>query len=59
LSRGVAFNLANNAWGTNYVMWQPYKPEAATMRFRFRISSDPAGPPSPGLSAAAYSAVTF
>lgn len=22
--RGLAFNLLNNAWGTNYVMWTPY-----------------------------------
>ena len=31
----MSFNLANNIWGTNYIMWQPYSPEAAHMRFRF------------------------
>ena len=35
MSQGVSFNLANNIWGTNYIMWQPYSPEAAQMRFRF------------------------
>ncbi len=42
LARGMAFNLANNIWGTNYVMWQPYVPEGATMRFRFRLAAGPA-----------------
>ena len=39
LAGGMSFNLANNIWGTNYVMWQPYVPEGATMRFRFRIGA--------------------
>lgn len=41
-ARGMSFNLANNIWGTNYVMWQPYAPEATTLRFRFRIAAGPA-----------------
>ena len=41
LARGMAFNLANNIWGTNYVMWQPYMREGETMRFRFRIGAGP------------------
>ena len=39
----MSFNLANNIWGTNYVMWQPYVPEGATMRFRFRIRAGDSG----------------
>ena len=42
LAHGLAFNLANNIWGTNYVMWQPYVREGATMRFRFRLAAGPA-----------------
>ncbi len=44
LSQGVAFNLANNIWGTNYVMWQPYVQQGATMRFRFEIAAGPVQP---------------
>ena len=43
LSEGISFNLANNIWGTNYIMWQPYGGQGATMRFRFEISSEPIG----------------
>jgi len=35
LRRGMHACLANNIWGTNYVMWQPYGPEGRDMRFRF------------------------
>lgn len=44
LAKGVAFNLANNIWGTNYIMWQPYVHEGATMRFRFQIRAERAQP---------------
>lgn len=37
MSKGISFNLANNIWGTNYIMWQPYASESGTMRFRFSI----------------------
>ncbi|KAL0047364.1 hypothetical protein WJX82_001496 [Trebouxia sp. C0006] len=37
LSKGMAYNLANNIWGTNYIMWQPYEPEQSRMRFRFLL----------------------
>ncbi len=43
LSEGMSFNLANNIWGTNYIMWQPYSGVGATMRFRFEISSKQSG----------------
>lgn len=36
---GMSFNLANNIWGTNYVMWQPYDARDANMRFRFVIEA--------------------
>lgn len=33
----MAYNLANNIWGTNYIMWQPYEQEQERMRFRFLL----------------------
>jgi hypothetical protein len=35
LDKGVHFNLFNNAWGTNYIMW--YSEDA---RFRFSVAPD-------------------
>jgi hypothetical protein len=35
LEKGVHFNLFNNAWGTNYIMWY-----AEDMRFRFQLLFD-------------------
>ena len=37
---GFAFNLLNNIWGTNTVMYYPYRPEdaAATYRFSFQLN---------------------
>ncbi len=35
LDKGVHFNLFNNAWGTNYIMWY-----SEDMRFRFTIQPD-------------------
>jgi uncharacterized protein DUF5054 len=32
LEKGIHFNLFNNAWGTNYIMWY-----AEDMRFRFQV----------------------
>jgi hypothetical protein len=34
LDGGIHFNLFNNAWGTNYIMWF-----AEDMRFRFVIEA--------------------
>ncbi|KAK9798230.1 hypothetical protein WJX73_010911 [Symbiochloris irregularis] len=39
MSAGMSFNLANNVWGTNYVMWQPYEARDANMKFRFTIEA--------------------
>jgi hypothetical protein len=33
LDKGIHFNLFNNAWGTNYIMWY-----SEDMRFRFSIA---------------------
>ncbi|KAK9915574.1 hypothetical protein WJX75_001002 [Coccomyxa subellipsoidea] len=33
MTEGVSFNLANNIWGTNYVMWQPYGEQSPNMGF--------------------------
>ncbi|KAI8471932.1 MAG: hypothetical protein J3K34DRAFT_520136 [Monoraphidium minutum] len=38
MAEGVSFNLANNLWGTNYVMWTPWEPADADMAFRFELS---------------------
>jgi hypothetical protein len=43
LSRGMHFNLHNNVWGTNYVMWWPYQKEDETIRFRFVVRVEETG----------------
>ena len=32
---GFSFNIFNNVWGTNYIMWYPYLPEDACAKYRF------------------------
>ena len=32
---GFAFNIFNNIWGTNYVMWYPYKEEDKSSKYHF------------------------
>ena len=43
-SAGFAFNLWNNAWGTNYVMWYPFderqNPEDRNLLFRLELAVD-------------------
>ena len=34
---GVAFNLYNNVWETNYIFWYPYRREDVNQLFRFRL----------------------
>lgn len=46
LQKGMAYNLANNIWGTNYIMWQPYEQEQERMRFRFLLQMSKADLPS-------------
>ena len=35
--QGVAFNLYNNIWNTNYIMWYPFKNEDADFKARFSV----------------------
>lgn len=35
---GLAFNLLNTVWGTNYVEWFPWREEDANLKWRFEIS---------------------
>jgi len=37
---GMHFNLYNNIWGTNYIMWYPYLEEDQSLLFRFSIKID-------------------
>ena len=34
---GFAFNIFNNIWGTNYVMWYPYVEEDKSSKYRFTM----------------------
>ncbi|XP_021341777.1 uncharacterized protein LOC110442470 [Mizuhopecten yessoensis] len=34
---GVSFNLYNNIWNTNYIMWYPYLPEDQDFKARFQL----------------------
>ena len=34
---GFAFNIYNNIWDTNYIMWYPYHDDDANFRARFYI----------------------
>ena len=40
LSSGIAWNLWNNVWGTNYVTWWPFDntPTAGDALFRFKLA---------------------
>lgn len=43
LTAGMHFNLHNNIWGTNYVMWWPYQKGDETIRFRFVVQVEAVG----------------
>ena len=34
---GFSFNIFNNIWGTNYIMWYPYKNEDRSSKYRFTM----------------------
>ena len=34
---GFAFNIFNNIWGTNYIMWYPYIEEDKSSKYRFTM----------------------
>ena len=38
VDQGFAFNLINNIWGTNYIMWYPYLKEDASSKYNFQIT---------------------
>ena len=40
LKKGMHFNLENNVWGTNYIMWVPWSDKDVNMAFRFRLEVD-------------------
>ena len=37
VSKGFSFNMYNNIWGTNYIMWYPYLPQDASAKYNFQI----------------------
>eukprot|EP00698_Gefionella_okellyi_P007992 TRINITY_DN1960_c0_g1_i5.p1 TRINITY_DN1960_c0_g1~~TRINITY_DN1960_c0_g1_i5.p1 ORF type:complete len:711 (-),score=103.27 TRINITY_DN1960_c0_g1_i5:35-2167(-) len=37
-SQGWHFNLYNNIWGTNYIMWYPWRAEDASILYRFVVT---------------------
>eukprot|EP00775_Hariotina_reticulata_P006744 gene6744-6964_t len=38
MAEGMHFNLANNVWGTNYIMWTPYSDKDVDVAFRFSLN---------------------
>ena len=38
VSKGFSFNIVNNIWGTNYVMWYPFLNEEASTKYRFSLT---------------------
>ena len=38
MSQGVHFNIHNNIWNTNYVLWYPFVPDDPTIRSRFQLA---------------------
>eukprot|EP00055_Hartaetosiga_balthica_P011906 m.55775 g.55775 ORF g.55775 m.55775 type:complete len:723 (+) comp7771_c0_seq1:40-2208(+) len=37
LTNGVHFDLIDNIWGTNYIMWVPFRQDEHSYKFRFQI----------------------
>lgn len=37
LAKGMHFNLVNNVWGTNYVMWVPWSDRDVNLAFRWTV----------------------
>lgn len=35
---GMAFNMYNNVWETNYIFWYPYRKEDNNQKFRFSLN---------------------
>jgi len=34
---GVSYNIYNNIWNTNYVLWYPFEEEDKDMKARFSL----------------------
>ena len=41
VSEGFSFNLFNNLWGTNYIMWYPYQKGEESSMYRFTLTLPP------------------
>lgn len=37
MSLGFHFNLVNNIWGTNYIMWYPFNEQDENIAYRFKV----------------------
>lgn len=46
MSDGMSYNLCNNVWGTNYVMWTPWREQDVNMTFRFAFEVEDVQQPS-------------
>ena len=44
-SKGFAFNIFNNLWGTNYILWWPFLEADRSSKFRFTMFIPPAPMP--------------
>ena len=40
MAEGVHWNIFQNIWNTNYVLWYPFEPEDRHTRSRFRMKFD-------------------
>ena len=40
-SQGFAFNIFNNIWGTNYIMWWPFTEKEKCSKFHFTVTFPP------------------
>ena len=38
VDNGFAFNVYNNIWGTNYIMWYPYNDVDSSSKYRFTVT---------------------
>jgi hypothetical protein len=56
MAQGMSFNLANNVWGTNYVMWAPWGEDDVSMTFRFALEVEDAGGEAPSAAGGAAAA---
>lgn len=56
MSQGVSWNLVNNVWGTNFVMWVPYMVNKEDVNVKFRFTIDVESKPLPWSSTSTSSA---